>query len=277
MAAITIILASVGYMPKVVRVFIMMENISYWLTSCSIFFWTSLTLFMILGGDPPLMFNVTHFMMFVLCMNIAQHSMINEYKSLGGCDETSIWRSQQSYTLAAPLYILAIIRGTASAWGIIWSRLDKSFWTSSDHGTDIVIGVTLWVTFIWVSFVFSIIYFLTIEGRQWLLSELGDHVQKQCQLGALCMLGLLAVTVWEPFLSLWGLNKMVDRMAKDSENRPCSAWVCGLLVWWRGKAWIMRYIIDFGMPLLVFSGALGGGVSLITLVTYASTAHGFRG
>merc|ERR1740129_2554940 len=104
MAAITIVLASVGYMPKIVRVFIMMENISYWLTSTSIFFWTSLTLFMIIGGDPPLMFNVTHFMMFVLCMNIANHSMINEYKSLGGCDETSIWQSAVLHACGTSLH-----------------------------------------------------------------------------------------------------------------------------------------------------------------------------
>jgi hypothetical protein len=266
MAGITVILAYLGHMPKIVRTFIMMENISYWLTSCSIFFWTSLTLFMIVGGDPPLMFNVTHFMMFVLCMNIANHGMINEYKSLGGCDETSIWRAQQSYTLAAPLYVLAIIRGTASAWGIIWHRLDKSFWTSADHGQEIVVGVTLWVTFIWVSFVGCLIYFLSMEGEMWLMGQ-NDYVRLQCQLGALCMLGLLAMTVWEPFLSLWGINTLINKTANDRENRPCAAWICSLLVWWRGKAWIMRYVIDFGMPLLVFSGVLGGGVDMKKIVT----------
>jgi len=277
LAAFTVYLSWRGIMPKIVRVVIMMENISYWLTSCSIFFWVSLTLFMIIMMDPPLMFNVTHFMLFVLCMNITQHSMINEYKNMGGCDEASIWRSQQSYTLAAPLYVMAIVRGTASAWGIIWRRLDKSFWTSSDHGSDIVIGVTLWVTFIWVAFVLCVSFSLYLAVKGWILNQAGSNISKQCQIGALCMLGLLAITVWEPFLALWGINKTIDQTSKDKDARSVVRWFCSLIVWWRGRAWIMRYIIDFGMPMLVLSGALGGGVSLITLATYATTVHGFRG
>merc|ERR1712217_811070 len=86
----TVILAYRGTMPHIVRVFIMFENISYFWTSCSMFFWLALTLFMITGMDPPLMFNVTHFMMFILIMNITQHSMINHYKYMGECNELSI-------------------------------------------------------------------------------------------------------------------------------------------------------------------------------------------
>jgi len=277
-AVICIFLSYRGSMPRIVRTFIMMENISYWLTSCSIFFWVSLTLFMIIFSEPPLMFNVTHFMLFVLGLNITQHSMINEYKDLGGADEASIWRSQQSYTLAAPLYIMAIVRGTGAAWGIIWHRLDKSFWSSSDHGADIIIGVTLWVTFIWVAFVFCVSYALIIALRSWIAEEVGNSIHQQCQLGALCLLGFLAITVWEPFLALWGLNKTIDQMSKDKDDsRRVARWITGLMLWWRGRAWIMRYIIDFGMPILVFSGVLGGGVSLISVATYATTVHGFRG
>lgn len=264
-------------MPKIVRTLIMMENISYWLTSCSIFFWVSLTLYMIVAMEPPLMFNVTHFMIFVLCMNLANHGMINEYKQIGGCDEASIWRSQQSYTLAAPLYLMSIIRGTTSAWGIIWHRLDKSFWTSNDHGTDIVIGVTVWVSLIFMSFLacvgFSIVTWL--QGR--LSGDTGTNIQTQTQVGALCMLGFLALTVWEPFLTLWGFNKSIDDTSRNLENEwRFAAKAARLLVWWRSKAWIIRYIIDFGMPCLVLSGLLGGGVSLISLAVYASTVHGFR-
>jgi len=277
-AAFTIFLAWRGAMPKIVRVFIMMENISYWLTSCSIFFWTSLTLFMIVGAEPPLMFNVTHFMLFILAINITQHSMLNEYKYMGECDEISIWRSQQSYTLAAPMYIMAIVRGTAAAWGIIWKRLDKSFWTSNEYGSDIVMSVTLWVTFIWAAFVSCVCYTLAMMARQWLLNEIGNKIHTQCQMGAICMLGLLAITVWEPFLNLWGVDKTINRLSKGGkEVSGVLSVVSGYAVWWRSHVWIMRYAIDFGMPLIVLSGMLGGGVNLITLATYASTVHGFRG
>jgi len=266
-----------GTMPKIVRTLIMMENVSYWLTSCSIFFWVSLTLYMIMAMEPPLMFNVTHFMIFVLCMNIANHGMINEYKTVGGCDEASIWRSQQSYTLAAPLYLMSIIRGTISAWGIIWHRLDKSFWTSSDHGTDVVISVTVWVSLIFLSFIACVGFSIASWLRGMLSGDTGTNIEKQTQVGALCMLGFLAMTVWEPFLTLWGFNKSIDVASRNLEKDwKFVSKVANLLVWWRSKAWIIRYIIDFGMPCLVLTGFLGGGASLISLAVYASTVHGFR-
>merc|ERR1719414_755695 len=241
----------------------------YWLTSCSIFFWLSLTLFMIIGMNPPLMFNVTHFMMFILFINICQHCMINEYKFMGGCSELSIWRSQQAYTLAAPLYMISIARGTSAAWGIVWNRLDKSFWTSKDHGSEVIRGVTVWVTFIWVSFVFCTAFLLAVECKRWLFNEIGDKIQKQCQVVAVMMLGLLAITVWEPFLALWGADKSINDLAKAQDKkaeeeldasggkegkgeaaseekageekeegggRTCLNTVGSLLVWWRSKA-----------------------------------------
>jgi hypothetical protein len=265
-------------MPKIVRVFIMMENISYWLTSCSIFFWTSLTLYMIIGMDPPLMFNVTHFMLFIFAINVTNHCMINEYKYLGDCDELSIWRSQQTYTCAAPLYILAIMRGSTSAWGIIWRRLDKSFWTANEHGSDIVRAVTIWVTFIWGAFIFCAIFTITMDVRQYLFDEVGGTIQKQTQVGALLMLGLLAITVWEPFLTLWGGDKIIDAMNKNDKDgsRSLVQMIASFLVWWRGKAWIIRYIIDFGLPFIVLSGMLGG-VSLLSIAAYATSVQGFRG
>lgn len=266
-------------MPRIVRVFIMMENISYWLTSCSIFFWLSLTLYMVVSKDPPLMFNVTHFMLFIIAINVANHSMINVYKDMGECDEISLWRSQQAYTLAAPIYVMAIIKGTSAAMGIIFKKLDKSWWTSSEYGSEIVCAVTVWVTFIWVAFGSSLMFTLYMAGRAWLMKEMGRHIQAQCQAGALCMLSLLAITVWEPFLNLWEWDKYVNALSKSDKDSAgfVARHLASFVVWWRGKAWIMRYAIDFAMPLVILSGLLGGGINLITLATYASTVHGFRG
>jgi hypothetical protein len=266
MAFGTMILAWRGAMPQLVRVFIMYENITYFWTSCSMFFWMALTLFMITGMTPPLMFNVTHFMMFILCINVTQHCMIDYYKSMGGCNELSIWRSQQSYTISAPLYIMAIIQGTTAAWGIAWRRLDKSFWNANDHGVDVIRGVTIWVTFIWSSFIFCIIYTVTIYSNGG-----SDYIARNCQLGGLFMLMLLAVTVWEPFLTVWGLDKSIDNMSADKE-RGCARAVARFFVWWRSRAWIIRYILDFGMPLVIISG-MTGGVSILTIAAYTTSVQ----
>jgi hypothetical protein len=267
MAFGTMVLAWRGAMPQIVRCFIMFENISYFWTSCSMFFWMALTLFMITGMTPPLMFNVTHFMMFIFCINLTQHSMIDYYKVLGDCNELSIWRSQQSYTISTPLYIMAIIQGTKAAWGIAWRRLDKSFWTANDHGQDVIRGVTIWVTFIWSSFIFCVIYTITIYS-----SGQSDYIARNCQLGGLFMLMLLAITVWEPFLTVWGLDKYIDNMSKDKEGRGCVRAIGAFFVWWRSKAWIIRYILDFGLPLVIISG-MTGGVSILSLAAMATTVQ----
>jgi len=275
MAIVTGILAWTGFMPRIVRVVIMMENITYFWTSCSIFFWLALMLFMIVGMDPPLMFNVTHFMFFVLFINITQHTMINSYKALGECTELSIWRAQQSYTIAAPLYVMAIIRGSVAAWGVAWWKKDVSFWNPGDHGAEVVRNVTIWVTFIWVSLIFCIVFTGSLFFRRELLHEFGDAMSQQCQLGALLMLGLLSITVWEPLLAVWDFDKSVAALSKDDARHQFVKWMAGMLMWWRSRAWIIRYIIDFGLPLVILSG-LTGGVSLLTLAAYATTVQGFR-
>jgi hypothetical protein len=266
LATLTIVLAWKGRMPHIVRIFIMFENITYFWTSCSMFFWFALTLFMITGMDPPLRVNVTHFMLFILTMNITQHSMINHYKSLGECDEISIWRSHQSYTISTPLYIMAILQGTKAAWGIAWNSLDKSFWTASDHGQEVIRGVTVWITLIWISFFFCAGYTIIMYWH-----GVPDNIAQNCQLGGLFMLMLLAITVWEPFLTVWGLDKYIDAWSKEATRIEVRA-LAHLSIWWRGKAWVIRYILDFGLPLLILSGATGG-VSMLTIAAYATTVQ----
>jgi len=119
---------------------------------------------------------------------------------------------------------------------------------------------------------------MVLEAKRWLFNEIGDKIQKQCQLVAVMMLGLLAITVWEPFLALWGADKSVNALSKGGKDEPHRYVnsLASLLVWWRGKAWIMRYIIDFGMPILVLSGILGGGVSLLMIASHATVVHGLR-
>jgi hypothetical protein len=274
MAGVAIFLAMRGWMPYIVRVCIMMENISYFWTFCGTFFWLALILFMVIGMDPPLLFNVTHFMFFILAINITQHTMINQYKSVGECTEQSIWRSQQSYTIAAPLYIVSILRGSAAAWGIAWRRLDKSYWTPSDHSAEVVRNVTIWVTFIWVAFLFCVGFTALTHVRQAFFGDAVDEIQKQSQYGSLGVMGLLAITVWEPFFAVWGVDKWVDEMNKD-ESRPFRRWLAGMLIWWRQHLWLVRYIVDFGLPLTVLCG-VPCGVGLLTLAAYSTTVQGFR-
>merc|ERR1712093_712098 len=69
-------------------------------------------------------------------------------KSVGNCDEMSIWRSQQMFFVAAPLQLMSLCQGTAAAWGIKKHGLDKSFWSATDHGVEVVNFVKMWTSFI---------------------------------------------------------------------------------------------------------------------------------
>lgn len=268
----SLILSWTGHMPKIVRVNVMAENITYFWTSCSMFFWLGLMLYMILGQDPPLMFNVTHFMFFILIINITQHGMIRSFMSLGECTELSLWRAQQMYTVAAPLYIMAILEGTWAAWGIAWKNQDLSAWKAGDHGEMVVRVVTIWITFIWLAFIFCLCWTIA----KFLGAEiLGNSTTVGSQVGALCMLGMLSITIWDPLLTVWDLGKMVDRMAKDKDNSPWSHFFANMFLWCRGKGWIVRYCTDFGLPVLILCG-LTGGVGLLELAAYATSAQTFK-
>merc|ERR550525_366856 len=222
----TIFLAWRGHMPHIVRTVIMMDNITYFWSSICVFLWFAIILFMLLGMDAPLNYNVSHFMLFLLAINMAQHTMMSQYKSMGEREELSIWRSQQSYLITAPLYVLSILQGSAAAWGIAWRKLDKSYQKTYFEG-EVIRSTTVWVTFIWVAFFACIAFDLTmyVRWKLWSLAEVSWH----CQLGAMLLLLLLAVTLWEPFLALWGLDKSLQTMSKD-EGSTCRRWLAGFIL-----------------------------------------------
>mmetsp|Transcript_54273 Transcript_54273/g.151476 ORF Transcript_54273/g.151476 Transcript_54273/m.151476 type:complete len:594 (-) Transcript_54273:121-1902(-) len=253
---VTIYLSMSGVMPKIVRIFIMTENITYFWTSLGTFFWLALTVFMVISSTPPLMFNVSHFALYVLSIRIAEHGMLSFYKNLGESNELSIWRGQQSYMISAPLYVMSIVQGTLAAWGIYSRGSDKSFWSSSDHGSDVIRIATIWVTFIWVMLFFCIAFTAVMATRYDLFHEVQDKFERQCQICACWMMALMAITVWEPLCNFWGLEKSIDALAKD-ESRTFVRWWASFNVWWRSRAWMLRYVIDFGLPVLILSGVTG--------------------
>lgn len=219
------------------------------------------------------MFNVTHFMFFVLSINLTQHGMIYSYKSIGEYTELSVWRAQQSYAIAAPLFVGAIFSGTMQAWGIATKGTDVSFWNTVDKGEEVVRNVTIWVTFIWVMFIGALIWTILQAVHGFVSGETTTDLAKQCQSGSLMMLGLLSIMVWEALLSVWDFGRTVENVSKDGESRL--SYFASFVIWWRTKAFVLRYMIDFGLPLIVLVG-MTGGVSLLTLAAYATIVQGFR-
>jgi len=169
---------------------------------------------------------------------------------------------------------MSILQGSTAAWGIAWKRIDKSFWTPSDHGAEVIRLVTIWVTFIWILFIFSVGFTVTMYIRFELFHDLADKFEIGCQLGACFLMLLLAITVWEPLISVWGFTKSMVELSKD-ESRYCFRLWARMCMWWRSRAWIVRYIVDFGLPILILSG-VATGFGLLTPSAYATTVQGFR-
>jgi len=268
MALATMTLSVHGVMPSIVRLFIMTENITYFWTSLAIFFWVALTVFMVISSTPPLMFNVSHFALYILFIKISEHGMLHYYKSIGESSELAVWRGHQSYMISAPLYIMSIIQGTAAAWGIAWRKTDKSFWLSSDHGADVVRITTMWVTFIWMLLLFCVAFTAIMAFRYDLFHDIQDKFERQCQVCACWMMFLMAVTVWEPLLKFWGLDEAIENLSKEENKEETSCLVRGWAIfnlWWRSRAWIVRYLVDFALPVLILSGATGG-VGLLSVL-----------
>ncbi|CAK0880322.1 unnamed protein product [Prorocentrum cordatum] len=272
MALATVFLSFRGIMPSIVRLFIMTENITYFWTSLAIFFWISLTVFMVISTTPPLMFNVSHFAIYIIFIKISENGMLHYYKSLGESNELAIWRGQQSYMISAPLYVMSIVQGTLAAWGIAWRNTDKSFWSSADHGADVIRVATMWVTFIWLLLLFCVGFTVIMATRFDLFHDIGDKFERQCQVCACWMMFLVALTVWEPLLKFWGFDDKIEAMSND-KNSNIGRWWASFNMWWRTRAWITRYVTDFGLPLLILSGATGGK-SIFAALAYATSGAG---
>lgn len=279
-AVAAIILAWRGIMPAIVRTFVRMEDISYWLTSFNIFYWLGLVFFMLIGMEPPLMFDPASFMAFMLAINTTQHVMLSTYKNMAECSEISVWRSQQAHTLVAPLYVSAVAAGIKSAYGIIWRNRDASFYvTTKESTTELVRVLTVWVTAIWFAFFACVVLTMYKDASQWLqwIFNYGtaEPLQNTRLYSSVLLLNLIAITVWDSFLSLWEADKGVDSLSKSEKRGAWVQNVASLVIWWRSKAWILRYAIDFVLPIYVLLGGPGGS-SLVTVVAYAATVHGLR-
>merc|ERR550519_2436584 len=93
---------------------------------------------------------------------------MNHYKAMmETVTEISIWRSQVSHTLVAPLALSAIYNGTVSAMRVIWKKLDKSFWKkNAEAKVESLNKLTAWVTNIWVAFAGCVVYTIFIYAKR---------------------------------------------------------------------------------------------------------------
>jgi hypothetical protein len=257
-------------LPGLVRTVIMWDNCSYWLTSWTLFVWVGLSAYMLILNKTPFTFDVTTFCLFTLTLKSFAYIMQQRMKFAGNCDEMSIWRSQQMFFVASPLHILSFLQGTSAAYGIWKHNIDKSFWSATDHGQEVINLVKCWTAFIIGSFVSSVVIVV--------IASFFTSIQL-AQIIALLLFFVMVLTVWTPVLNIWGGTTQLTQWRQDSIKvvncstllKWCRKNMAKFMLWGRSKSYMLRWCTDLGLPLmlLIFQGL---DSKFILFTAYAQTS-----
>jgi hypothetical protein len=277
MAALVFLCLGPRRVPSIVRTIIMFENCTYFWSAPTVFVWVGLSAYMVIYASTPFRFEVFQWMSLSLIVQICKYIMQQRMKSVGKCDETSIWRSQQMFFVGSPLHIMSLVQGTISAYGIFKHGLDKSFWSATDHGVEVVNLVKAWTCTILGSCTVCVI---TLIGAS-IFWEV-DSAQYMSGL----LLFTMAITIWTPVLDIFGYTSKIEKWRRI-KVQPLKftgynilitwdtwtwikKWVAIFMFWGRSKSYMLRWVVDLGIPLaciLLFSS----GQNLLFLSAYAQS------
>lgn len=147
-------LAAVSYNWHRVGAFtVMFENVTYFFTSVSAFYWSSMPIYMCVAesGVPPI-FDTQLIVLGALWLQLHMGMILNQIKQWSPLENgvapsnLSLLRSQQMYFCTAPLHFLAICFGMADGYNIVFHRKDASRWNSFDSILAMT-AVKLWMIF----------------------------------------------------------------------------------------------------------------------------------
>lgn len=259
----------------IVRRIVMLDNVTYFWSTCAAFFWVLLNAYMIFSGSLPFIYEIKAWMCWLLFVKVLQYILTYIMKSKGGCTEMAIWRSQQMFFVTAPMHQLSILNGTMSAFSIIWRGTDKSFW-DTDNSDQVLFLVKAWLSFIVGSAAAAVLLVaLALLVNPWAVSS--------SMTSATLILVFMAICVFDAFLDVWELTSEVITMSKPgwAGEKPigCYSVFCwGIRVCWsrswrlfvtvRHWAWLIRWLMDFGMPIMVLALAHWQGLGVASAFSF---------
>jgi hypothetical protein len=225
---------------------------------------------MLILNKTPFTFDVKTFCLFTLTIKVFAYIMQQRLKFAGNCDEMSIWRSQQMFFVASPLHLLSFLQGTSAAYGIWKNNIDKSFWSATDHGQEVINLVKCWTTFIIGSFISAVLIVF--------IASFFTIIQKG-QIIALLLFFVMVLTVWTPVVNIWGGTTRLAQWRRESVEvvncntllRWCRRNMAKFMLWGRSKSYMLRWVLDLGLPLiLIICQAVDSKFILFT--AYAQTS-----
>lgn len=141
---------------------VMFENVTYFFTSLSAFYWSSMPIYMCVArsGVPPI-FDTQLIILGALWLQLHMGLILNQIKSWSPLENgvapsnLSLLRSQQMYFCTAPLHFLAMCFGMADGYNIVFRAKDASRWNSFDSVMAMV-AVKIWMLLLMFAMLFSI-------------------------------------------------------------------------------------------------------------------------
>jgi len=249
---------------------------------------------MVIYNTAPFNFRVEDWMVMALVIMGSKYIMQQRMKTLGQCDEHSIWKSQQMFFVGGPLQIMSLLQGTNAAVQI-GRKVDKSWGDPADLGDLVTQFVKMWTSVVLfycglctLILVTASVFGFEVGATQWV---------------SLFLLVIISVTVVDPVMDIWGVHKTLKAWREDDVSFPsCKlrwyreskatgeddtkrAWCKQFGRWirktffqcefsFRKMSWTLRWITDLGLPLLVL---LLNRWSLPDLIGMSAWAQGMGG
>lgn len=207
---------------------VMFENVTYFFSSISAFYWTSLPIYICIAkrGVPPV-FDTQLLTLGALWLQLHSALLIHIIKSWSPLEngnapsDQSLLRSQQMYIVTAPLHLLAMIFGMKDGFDICFRRKDASRWSSFDSIMAMT-AVKMWVVVLFGTLCVSIVWGV-VNGILY-----DNDIQERGVRGLgifFCI--MLLFLVWTPVRAMFFYEKVIKDKSKPSRLDRITAAICG--------------------------------------------------
>ena len=241
--------------PRVGALLIMFENITYFFSSQTAYFWIAIPMYMCVAPNgAPLSYDAVTLTIGGLWVELHMSQIYAHIKKWAPLehgkepDGLGLLRAQQMFFVTAPLHTLAILQGTADGLKIIFGAKDASRWASFDS-INAITTAKVWVLSMNVGFSLAI-----VVGSVRVLSSLGSMADNAERL-----LGIVMSLVMLSLNALPSVAMFFHKAATAAKRKPSTIDKCTAAVF--GKASVitpsMFYVFLYTTAIVVALTGLG--------------------
>ena len=213
--------------PRIGANLIMFENITYFFSSQTAYFWLAIPCVMTMAPDPSaLTYDAVTLTIGGLWVEVHMNYIYGHIAAWAPLennqapDKLGLLRAQQMFFVTAPLHTLAIFQGTQDSWKILFAAKDASRWASFDS-INAITTAKLWVLTMMVMLSSSVVVGLVRIGTA---KKPFDEIERW--LGVVMSFVFLSLTA-VPSAAMFFHKSVTKAKAKPSLMDRCTAGVFG--------------------------------------------------